>query len=180
MGELLNVLIQIFQFVWPFRPVEHWERGVVYLFGKYWRMVGPGRWPVVPFFMDVRAVSVVPAILATPLLTITLKDGRTLTFSAAATVYVEDPAQALNAIDDFQTTTQELLGARIAEKLAEVDAARLDTGARKRLLSDLTRWLDEETILYGVRVTTLRFTNFAVNLKSYRLLMDASLPATNW
>lgn len=180
MADLLQVIVNIVQFLWPFREVEQWERGVYYVFGHYWITVGPGRWPVIPYFMDVRAVSIVPAIVTTPMLTITLTDGRTLTFSAAATVEVADAADALNLIDDYTETTQELLGARIAEKLAEVDAGRLDTGSRKRLLTDLTRWIDDETRQYGVRVTALRFTNFAVNLRTYRLLTDSAVPATAW
>jgi hypothetical protein len=180
MGELVQLLIQIAEFAWPFRSVEQWERGVYYFFGKCWKTVGPGRWPVIPFFMDVRAVSMAPAIIGTPLLTITLSDNRTLTFSVAAVVKVERADDALNEIENYMETTQELLGARVAEKLAEVDAARIDATGRKRLLTDLTRWLDDETEAYGVRVTGLRFTNFAINLKTFRLLTDTALPALAW
>jgi hypothetical protein len=179
-GELVQLLIQIAEFAWPFRAVEQWEVGCYFVLGRYWRTVGPGRWPVLPFFMDVRAVSTVPAIVGTPLLTITLTNSDTLTFSAAATVRVDDAAAALNRIDDYTQTTQELLGATLAARLADVEATRLDAAGRRRLLTDLVRWLDAETREYGVRVIGLRFTNFAINLRSYRLLIDAALPATGW
>lgn len=180
MGELVRLVFDFIEFLWPFRAVEQWERGVYYFFGKCWRTVGPGRWPVIPYFMEVRAVGIAPSIVGTPLLTITLKNGDALTFSVAATVFVEDAAAALNKIEDYEETTQELLGARVAEKLAEVDPNRIDSGSRRRLATDLARWLDEETVEYGVRVTALRFTNFVVNVRTYRFLTDTSLPALAW
>lgn len=179
MNDLLQTLIAVLQYSWPFRAVESWERGVYFVFGYRWRVVGPGRWPIVPFFMDVRPVSIVPAVLGTPLLTITLRDGRTLTFSAAATVCVTDAWKAFE-VDDYDETTRELVGARLAEKLAEVDAARVDPDNRRRLMGDLIRWLNDETKEYGVAVRALRFTNFSVNLRTYRILTDTAVAADAW
>lgn len=183
MSELVRLVLDVAKFLWPLRPVEQWEIGVYYILGRAYWEVGPGRWPVIPYFMDVRAVSVVPALVSTPLQTITLRDGTSLTFGATATVRVERAADAINLVNDYNETTVELVASVLAERLAKVDANRLDPERRGRLMADLLQWLDAETGQFGVRVLALRFTNFALNVRTYRLLMDTSqLPeaAVTW
>lgn len=175
MGDLFRILIDIFQYLWPFREVEGWERGIYTVLGKPWRGVGPGRWPVVPYFMNVHAVSVVPGIVRTPLQFVTLSNGSVASFSASAVVQVEDPRTAIFAVDDYGETTQELISAVLSQELAEVDPDRFSTARkRKNLLDELGRTLDGLTLAYGIRVKALRFNNFALNLRLFRLVQDSA------
>lgn len=124
--------------------------------------------------MDLRAVSVVPTIFCTPLQTVTLRDSRALTFSATITVQVEDPALAWNAVDQWHETTVELVSGLLSERLADVEPERFDParGKRGRLLEELTKAADESTSAFGVRVHTIRFSNFAVGVRTIRLLTE--------
>jgi hypothetical protein len=176
----VQTLITVFQYLWPFRAVEQWERGVYYFFGHAFAEVGPGRWPVVPYFMDVLGVGVVPADIGTPLLTITLSDGKTLTFSVEATVQIFDATKAANEIHDVRSTTLERLGAMCAQRLSEISVERVSHENRRRLLGDLKRHVNAELGIFGVRVNYLRFTNFGVNLRTFRLLTDTAMVSTEW
>jgi len=182
MGEFLSTLINVLNYAWPFREVEGWERGVYTVFGKPWKQVGAGRWPVVPYFMDVRAVSMVPAVVQTPLQFVTLASGTTASFSASAVVHVEDVQKAIFEVDDYRETTQELASAILAQELAEAKADRFETAIKRRnLMSELQAALDQQTSIYGVRVTALRFNNFSTNLRIYRLVQDsATLQTASW
>jgi hypothetical protein len=159
--------------------VESWERGVYFVLGKRWKVVGPGRWPVVPFFMDVRAVPIVPGPLGTPLQNITLTDGRAVVFSAVATAVVVDPWKAFD-VDDYAESTQELVAACIAERLMDVESTRMDREKRNRLIADLIRWVNGETMQFGVAVQAIRFNNLLFNVKTYRILTDTALASTSW
>jgi regulator of protease activity HflC (stomatin/prohibitin superfamily) len=176
----VQTLITVFQYLWPFRAVEQWERGVYYFFGRAFTEVGPGRWPVIPYFMDVMGVGIVPADIGSPLLTVTTVDGNTLTFSVAATVQVFDATKAANEIHDVQSTTLERLGALCAARLAEVSPERVAPDNRRRLLGDLKRHVNAELGVFGVRVNALRFTNFGVNLRTFRLLTDTAMVSSGW
>ena len=175
MGDFLRIILDSIQYLWPFRPVEAWERGAYFVLNRpRWR-VGPGYWPMVPYFSDVKAVSVAPAIIRTPLQIVTLVSGKTLAFSASATVQVEDVVSALVDVDSYEETTGELISGALAERLAKVDPERFETAVRRRnLLQELASDLDEECLAFGVRVRALRFNNFAINLKTYRLLTDSA------
>jgi hypothetical protein len=176
--ELWRFLIELVQTLWPLREVEQWERGVRFWCRRPVGTVGPGLHMVLPYFGDVRAVSTVPAVITTPLLTITLSDGATCTYGLSATVGVTDPQAALCEVDDYTETSQELLTSIPAEALATMDTARLAHDARGRLLAALRTRANTHTQRFGVEVRELRFTTFALNLRTYRLLTDSG--ATGW
>lgn len=172
MSDLLRTILEFIEFLWPLRRVEQWERGAYYIFGRWWKEVGPGVWPIIPWFVDVHAVSTAEAIVGTGRQDITLSDKSMLSFAAAATVQVNNLYAALNLVDQYTETMQELLASVLAEKLAEVDASRLEPEKRGRLFADLRRWVAEEAAPYGIEVKKVRFTSFIVNAKAHRLIID--------
>lgn len=174
MSDLIRFVIEMLQQLWPLRLVLQWQMGVYYLCGRYAGTVGPGVWPVIPWLMDVLKVDVVPAIYATPLQTVTLRDNRALTFSATVTTEVEDAAQAVNAVERWPETTVELVSGLLSERLADVKPDRFDParGKRDNLIEELRKEMDEETAKFGVRIRALRFSNFAVGVRTYRLLSE--------
>lgn len=176
MSDFLRLLLDSIQYLWPFRMVRQWERGGYYVCGRWWRDIGPGVYPVVPWFTEVTETSVVEAIVGTGRQDITLSDGSMLSFTATATVQVIDVRLALNAVDSYTETMQELLGSVLAEKLAEVDAVRLTPEKRGRLFADLRRWVAEEALPYGIEVRKVRFTSFITNAKAHRLIIDQNAP----
>ena len=180
MTELARFLIELLQTLWPLREVNAWSKGVRFWFNRPVGVVGPGVYWVLPYFGEVREVSCVPAVIATPLSTITLTDGMTYTYSLSATIEVTDPQAALCAIDDFMETSQELITSIPAEELATMDRERLEPERRGRLLLSLRTRVNNELSQYGMNVTALRFTNFALNLRTYRLLTDSSQPSSHW
>ena len=176
MGELIRLLIDIAQWAFPLRAVEQWERGCYYVLGKYWKTVGPGRWPVIPYFMDVRAVSIVPGVVPVQLQTVTLRDGVALSFAASVMFRVTDAASALNKIERYEETVSEQAAGLLAERLADVDPDRFDPayGKRDRLLKELVAELNRQTSAYGVEVMEVWMRDFAMGIKTYRLLNQTS------
>lgn len=172
MTEFLRLILDAVAYVWPLRIVHQWERGGYLVLGRWWREVGPGLYPVIPWFTEVIEASIAEAIVGTGRQDITLSDGSTLSFQATATVAVVDVRLALVAVDSYTETIRELLSSVLADKLAEVDAARLSSEKRGRLFADLKRWVATEALAYGVEVRLVRFTSFLTNVKSHRFIID--------
>lgn len=179
MGELVRLLVEIVTLVWPFRTVDEWERGGYYVCGRWWREVGPGVKLVVPWFCDVITVSMVPAIIGTGRQDITLSDGSTLSFSATAQVRVTDVKLALNSVDQYQESAQELLSSVLAAELADVAVERMNPERRSRLFKTLENAVQKEAEAFGLEFSKIRFTSFVQNVRTYRLLMDQSM-AVGW
>jgi regulator of protease activity HflC (stomatin/prohibitin superfamily) len=172
MGDFLKLFLDSIQYLWPLRRVEQWENGAYYIGGRYWKTVGPGIWPIVPWFTEVKSRSVVPGIVRANRQDIGLKDGTWLSFSASAVMRITDLAFALNSIDQYEETAQETLEAVLADKLSQVDADRLAPEKRGRLLADLTRWVNEEVSPFGIEVQKVRFVTFIHKPRIFRLLGD--------
>lgn len=181
MGEFLRVLLDSFAYLWPFRLVEQYERGVYYVCGRRveiprW-MGGPDckpgiPWPILPFFCEVRTVTTVRDVIATPIQTVTCRDGGTLTFSCTVSIEVEDANLAYNAVHQYAETVKEDVSAIMAEKLAEVEVDRFAPDARGRLVGGCRQALTAQLAAYGVRVTGLRLNNFVRNIPVGRLFND--------
>lgn len=171
-ADWLQPLVELVAFLWPGRLVKQWQRGARYRFGRYIREVGPGIYWVVPWFTEVTEVDVCEAIIGTDRLDVTLSDGSLLSFTATAVVQVVDVRAALNDVEQYRETAKEALAAVLADRLAAVDAARLEHGSRKRLLTDLLRWVADELQPYGIAVRKVRFTSFILNARAHRLITE--------
>jgi hypothetical protein len=172
MGDLLGRLFEALAYIWPFRIVWQYELGGRYLFGRFRKVVGPGIYCVVPYFMEVKSFSCAPEIISTRRLDITLQDGRHLTYQASAQVQMVDFNKAINGVDSYTETTREVLEAVVSDKMADIEPSRLEPAGRRRLLSDLTRWVNEGTSVFGIESRRVRFTTFVLNARPFRLLQE--------
>jgi regulator of protease activity HflC (stomatin/prohibitin superfamily) len=170
--DFLRLLLEIIQYIWPFRIVWQWEQGCLYICGRYRKTVGPGIYPVIPYFMEVKTDSVVQDPVQTPLQTITLKAGGTLTFSAVVTLEIIDLGKAYNLVVTYENSSLELASAILAEKLTEVEEEQFGPEKRGRLVGACRQALNAKLGEFGVRATELRFNNFVRNMRAYRLLND--------
>jgi regulator of protease activity HflC (stomatin/prohibitin superfamily) len=174
MADFLRLLLDAIQFIWPLRLVKQWQRGGYYVFGRWWKEVGPGVYPVVPWFSDVQEVDVAEEIVTGRRQDVTLADGTLLSFIAAATIKVVDVRAALNDVQEYAETARESVEAVLADRLATMDVTRLDADERGRLLGALKRGVQAELTPYGVELCKLRFTAFIVNAKAHRIVMETT------
>lgn len=173
--DFLRLLIETISFIWPLHIVSEFENSGYYVNGHFKKIRGPGLWLKIPWFHTYYDVVKVPYPITTGRMDITLSDNKTtLSFDATVMVRVVDLNMALNLIDDFHHATTVKVAATLATRLAVIDAERLHPEKRKPLLTALKNWANEETREYGVAVEDVAFNSFVLNLRTYRLLTDAS------
>jgi len=178
-SDFLQLIAQWAEFLWPFRRVQIFERALYTVCGRWQWEVGPGTWLVLPWFCEVDPVATSKGIISTPRIDVTLQDGRLLSAQTSAVVRVVDLRKAINNVDHFMESAQELLHAVVADKLSDVAATRLEPEGRRRLCSDLRRWVNEQAAEFGVEFDQLRFTTFVINPRPYRVLGDG-VPVASW
>lgn len=179
MSDFIQLISQWIEYLWPVRRVQLFERALYTVCGRWQWEIGPGVYPILPWFCEVDPVAMSKGIISTPRIDITLKDGRLLSCGTSAVVRVVNLRKAVNNVDAFMESAQELLHAVVADKLSDVDAGRLEPDARRRLGTDLRRWVNEAAAEFGVEFDQLRFTTFVLNPRPYRVLGDSAHIA-NW
>ncbi len=178
MEGLLRLILDFMRELTPFRVVWTWQTGLYYVAGRYQWTCKPGLKLVIPWLCEVRCVSVVPEIETTPLQTVTLRDGKTLTYSASLTLKVVDAAKAWNNVGHYSETAVELAAGVISSMLGEEDPVRIiDPSRSKRanMLDDIRGEINSLLVGYGLEVLALRLNNFALGVPTLRLLMDKSV-----
>lgn len=170
--EFWKGLAELIAYIWPAEVVNQWEEGSRYRFGRFREVLAPGSYRRIPFFESIRTATMVPSVLLTPRLDITLADGAGLTYVASAQVRVIDSFKALNEVNAYQETTSEVLSSVLSDRLARVEPSRYEQSSRQRLLSDLTKWVNDETQLFGVEVSRVRFVMLLQRPKTFRLVGD--------
>lgn len=177
LGDFLGRIFDAIEYLWPFRIVEQWERGIYSIFGRAqptW-VVQRGIWPVVPFFITLVTKSVAWAPIKGSRQDVTLKDGSHLTFQAGALVRVSDVYKAVVEVEKYEESTIEILEAVFADKLTtEVDPQRLESNRRGRLLTSLQNWFATDVGRFGIEVDSVWFSMFVHKPKSFRLLGDVA------
>lgn len=177
MFELVRLILDAAGQLLPFRIVWQHQRGLFFLAGRYQWTTGPGLKLIVPYFCDVKCISVVPDVSTTPMQCVTLRDGKHLTFSASITFRVTDPNLAYNTLGHWTETVVELASGIVSEGLADADPDRFDParGKRDRLIEELRDDVDKAVTMYGLTVMALRLNNFALGVRTVRLLVDKAV-----
>lgn len=160
--------------LWPFREVAPWDRGVYVVCNRWIFDVGPGVYFVVPWFVEISSACVVPTFFWSPLMTITLMDGRALSFSVSAEVCVVDARAAVLRVSDYRESVTEAVSSVVSEELSETDPEALSTlRGRRAVLRRVAKAANEAVARFGVEVRGLRFANFAF-VRTYRLLNESA------
>lgn len=170
--SLVQLIAQWIEFIWPARRVRPFERALYTIWGRWQWEVGPGIWPIIPWFCEVDPESIAVGTVQTPRIDITAQDGTMVTLQATANVQIVNLKLAVNSVDHYMESTQERLQAVVATRLSKIDAAKLAPEKRGPLLTELRKWVDQDTQKFGVYTSELSFSTFVVNARPFRLLGD--------
>jgi len=155
-SDILRLVVDLATLLFPLRLVHPWERGLYFFCGRYVATLRPGCYPVLPWFSDVRTVSIVPSVHTTPLQTV-----GAVTFSASLVLRVTDPVAAYTTLERYEESALELAGAVLS------DAVRAGSAD----LVAITAQINAELSPHGVEITRLRFLNHT-HAPAVRVLME--------
>ena len=170
LSDFLHTLAEFIGYLWPFAIVHQWENGLYLVFGRVWKVVGPGIYTKVPFFFDVHPTTTAWDPYTTPVCDVTTKDNRTLSFAVTFSVRVVDLRTAVVNVHDFDTMVRSAVQGKVSEELASVDPVRFEPEKRNALNRYLKLKVEQEVADVGLELQWLMFTTFVLNPKMFRLL----------
>ena len=158
-GILIVILVLV---VASFRILREYERGVVFLLGRFWRVKGPGLILIVPGVQQMVRVDLRIIVLDVPSQDVISRDNVSVKVNAVVYFRVVDPQKAIIQVADFlnatsqlaQTTLRSVLGKHaLDEMLAE----------RERLNADIQQTLDSQTDAWGIKVSNVDIKQVDIN-----------------
>ena len=137
-----------------FRVFREYERGVVFLLGRFWRVKGPGLRLIIPFIQQAVKIDLRVITLDVPSQDVISKDNVTVKVNAVLYYRVMDPERAVIHVEDFNAATSQLAQTTLRSVLGKHDLDQM-LSERDKLNADIQEILDDQTNAWGIKVANV-------------------------
>jgi regulator of protease activity HflC (stomatin/prohibitin superfamily) len=145
-----------------FRVLREYERGVVFLLGRFWRVKGPGLIIVLPGVMQMVRVDLRVVVLDVPPQDVISRDNVSVKVNAVVFMRVIDPERAIIQVEDFYSATNQLAQTTLRSVLGKHELDEM-LAERDKLNSDIQKILDAATDAWGIKVTSVEIKHVDID-----------------
>ena len=162
------IILGLFLFS-AFNILREYERGVIFLLGRFWKVKGPGLIIVIPGIQKMVKVSLRTVVMDVPPQDIITRDNVTVKVNAVIYFRVMDTRKAIIEVEDYLYATSQLAQTTLRSVLGQ---GQLDDLLSKRdeINAHLQKVIDEQTEPWGVKVANVEVKNVDLPQEMQRAL----------
>ncbi len=164
----LGVVIALFLFN-AIHILQEYERGAVFLLGRFWKVKGPGLVIIVPGIQTMVLVDLRIRVMDVPRQHVISRDNVSVAVSAVVYFRVVDPQRAVIQVENFTAATSELAQTTLRSVLGKNTLDDM-LGERDKLNDAIQRILDDVTEAWGVKVANVEIKNVDLDAKMIRAI----------
>jgi regulator of protease activity HflC (stomatin/prohibitin superfamily) len=149
--------------------LREYERGVIFLLGRFWKVKGPGLVVVIPGIQQIVKVDLRVVTMDVPPQDVISKDNVSVQVNAIVFFRVVDPEKAIIQVENFLMATSQLAQTTLRAVLGkhELDEMLIE---RERLNLDVQQILDAQTDSWGIKVTNVEIKHIDLNENMIRAI----------
>lgn len=147
------ILVILFLFS-AIRILREYERGVVFLLGRFWKVKGPGFIIIVPLIQQMVKVDLRVITMDVPTQDVISRDNVSVHVNAVLYFRVIDPAKAIIQVENYFEATSQLAQTTLRSVLGQHELDEM-LAERERLNEDIQRVLDKQTDAWGIKVSNV-------------------------
>ena len=156
---VVAVLILVFS---SFRILREYERGVVFLLGRFWEVKGPGLVIVIPGVMQMVRVDLRIVVMDVAPQDVISRDNVSVKVNAVVYFRVIDPQRAIIQVEDYYSATSQLAQTTLRSVLGKHELDEM-LAERDKLNTDIQKILDAATDAWGIKVTTVEIKHIDID-----------------
>ena len=137
-----------------FRVVKEYERSVVFLLGRFWKVKGPGLILVVPVIQTAQRVDLRTVVMDIPSQDVISKDNVSVHVNAVLYFRIVDAQKAVINVENYHDATSQLAQTTLRSVLGQHDLDEM-LSARDQLNEDIQEILDAQTDVWGIKVSNV-------------------------
>ncbi|MFM1895784.1 MAG: hypothetical protein RLZZ385_858 [Pseudomonadota bacterium] len=137
-----------------FRILREYERGVIFMLGRFYKVKGPGLIIVVPVIQQMVKVQLRTVVWDIPTQDLITRDNVSVKVNAVLYFRVVDPQKCIINVEDFMEATGQLAQTTLRSVLGQHELDEL-LAERERLNVDVQKILDEQTDNWGIKVSNV-------------------------
>ncbi|MEW8364867.1 MAG: slipin family protein, partial [Candidatus Thiodiazotropha taylori] len=134
--------------------LREYERGVVFMLGRFWRVKGPGLIIIIPVIQQFVRVDLRTIVLDVPSQDVISRDNVSVKVNAVVYFRVLDPERAIIQVEDYMAATSQLAQTTLRSVLGQHELDEM-LAERERLNNDVRNILDQQTDTWGIKVSNV-------------------------
>ncbi|OGT67607.1 MAG: hypothetical protein A3J38_10175 [Gammaproteobacteria bacterium RIFCSPHIGHO2_12_FULL_45_9] len=134
--------------------LKEYERGVVFLLGRFWKVKGPGLVLVIPVLQQMMRIQLRTVVMDVPPQDVISKDNVSVRVNAVIYFKVVDPEKAIIQVEDYFEATSQLAQTTLRSVLGQHDLDEM-LAERDKLNQHIQTILDTETVAWGIKVSNV-------------------------
>jgi len=152
-----------------FKVLREYERGVIFMLGRFYRVKGPGLIVLIPIVQQMVRVDLRTLVLDVPGQDLITRDNVSVKVNAVIYFRVVDPQQAIINVENYMEATGQMAQTTLRSVLGqhELDALLAE---RDRLNQDIQKILDAATDVWGVKVANVEIKHVDIDESMIRAI----------
>lgn len=134
------------------KVLKEYERGVVLMLGRFWRVKGPGLIIVLPVIQQMFRIDLRTVVMDVPPQDVISRDNVSVHVNAVVYFKVVDPERAVLQVENYYEATSQLAQTTLRSVLGQHELDEM-LAEREKLNADIQKILDEQTVAWGIKVT---------------------------
>ena len=148
------VILVVMFFVSAIRILREYERGVIFLLGRFWKVKGPGFIIVIPLIQQMVRVDLRTIVMDVPSQDVISRDNVSVKVNAVVYFRVIEPDKAIIQVENFYDATSQLAQTTLRSVLGQHELDEM-LAERERLNADVQSILDAQTDAWGIKVSNV-------------------------
>ncbi len=154
MFPIILLAIVVALVVSAFRVLREYERGVVFMLGRFYKVKGPGLIIIIPVIQQMVRVDLRTLVLDIPSQDLITRDNVSVKVNAVLYFRVVDPEKAIINVENYMDATGQLAQTTLRSVLGQHELDEL-LAERERLNADVQTILDAQTDQWGIKVANV-------------------------
>jgi len=163
---LVVIVLLIFS---AFRILREYERGVVFMLGRFWKVKGPGLIIIIPGIQSMVKVDLRTIVMDVPPQDVISRDNVSVKVNAVVYFRVIDPQRAIIQVEDYYSATSQLAQTTLRSVLGKHELDEM-LAERDKLNADIQKILDTNTDAWGIKVMSVEIKHVDIDATMVRAI----------
>ena len=151
---IIPLVLLIVLLVSMLKILREYERGVVFMLGRFWSVKGPGLIIIIPILQEITRVDLRTMVLDVPTQDVISRDNVSVKVNAVVYMRVVDPEKAIIQVENYFEATSQLAQTTLRSVLGQHELDEMLSG-REKLSTNIQDILDQQTDGWGIKVSNV-------------------------
>ena len=151
---IIPLVLLIVLLVSMLKILREYERGVVFMLGRFWSVKGPGLIIIIPILQEMVRVDLRTMVLDVPTQDVISRDNVSVKVNAVVYMRVVDPEKAIIQVENYLEATSQLAQTTLRSVLGQHELDEM-LSEREKLSTNIQDILDQQTDGWGIKVTNV-------------------------